>query len=42
LTWHATIIVLYVVLVAGGVGLPFPEDLTLLGPARSRSRVCCG
>jgi membrane protein DedA with SNARE-associated domain len=31
LTWHATIIVLFVVLVAGGVGLPFPEDLTLLG-----------
>src|SRR4029077_10904987 len=31
LTWHATIIMLFVVLVAGGVGLPFPEDLTLLG-----------
>jgi membrane protein DedA with SNARE-associated domain len=31
LTWHATITVLFVVLVAGGVGLPFPEDLTLLG-----------
>ena len=31
MTWHATIIVLFVVLVAGGVGLPFPEDLTLLG-----------
>src|SRR5579862_736079 len=30
LTWHATIVVLVVVLVAGGVGLPFPEDLTLL------------
>jgi membrane protein DedA with SNARE-associated domain len=30
LTWHATIIVLFVVLVAGGVGFPFPEDLTLL------------
>jgi membrane protein DedA with SNARE-associated domain len=31
LTWHATIIVLFTVLLAGGVGLPFPEDLTLLG-----------
>jgi membrane protein DedA with SNARE-associated domain len=31
LTWNATVIVLFVVLVAGGVGLPFPEDLTLLG-----------
>ena len=31
LTWHATIVGLFVVLVAGGVGLPFPEDLTLLG-----------
>jgi membrane protein DedA with SNARE-associated domain len=31
LTWHATIILLFVVLVAGGVGLPLPEDLTLLG-----------
>ena len=31
MTWHATIILLFVVLVAGGVGLPFPEDLTLLG-----------
>jgi membrane protein DedA with SNARE-associated domain len=31
LTWPATIIVLFVVLVAGGVGLPFPEDLTLIG-----------
>ena len=30
MTWHATIVVLVVVLVAGGVGLPFPEDLTLL------------
>jgi len=30
-TWHATIIVLFVALVAGGVGLPFPEDLALLG-----------
>jgi membrane protein DedA with SNARE-associated domain len=30
-TWHATIIMLFVMLVAGGVGLPFPEDLTLLG-----------
>jgi membrane protein DedA with SNARE-associated domain len=30
LTWRATIIVLFGVLVAGGVGLPFPEDLTLL------------
>jgi membrane protein DedA with SNARE-associated domain len=30
LTWQATIIVLFGVLVAGGVGLPFPEDLTLL------------
>ena len=31
MTWHGTVIVLFVVLVAGGVGLPFPEDLTLLG-----------
>ena len=30
MTWHVTIIVLFVVLVAGGVGLPLPEDLTLL------------
>jgi membrane protein DedA with SNARE-associated domain len=30
LTWPATVIVLFVVLVAGGVGLPFPEDVTLL------------
>jgi membrane protein DedA with SNARE-associated domain len=30
LTWHGTVIALFVVLVAGGVGLPFPEDLTLL------------
>lgn len=30
MTWHATIIVLFVVLVAGGVGFPFPEDLILL------------
>jgi membrane protein DedA with SNARE-associated domain len=30
LTWHASIIVLFAVLVAGGVGLPIPEDLTLI------------
>ena len=30
MTWHATIVLLFVVLVAGGLGLPFPEDLTLL------------
>jgi membrane protein DedA with SNARE-associated domain len=29
-TWHATIIGLFILLVAGGVGLPFPEDLTLV------------
>ena len=29
-TWQATIIGLFMLLVAGGVGLPFPEDLTLL------------
>lgn len=29
-TWQATIIGLFVLLVAGGIGLPFPEDLTLL------------
>lgn len=29
-TWHATIIGLFILLVAGGIGLPFPEDLTLL------------
>jgi membrane protein DedA with SNARE-associated domain len=31
LAWHVTILGLFVVLVAGGVGFPFPEDLTLLG-----------
>lgn len=31
MTWHAAIIVLFGVLVAGGVGFPFPEELTLLG-----------
>jgi membrane protein DedA with SNARE-associated domain len=49
-TWHATIIVLFVVLVAGGVGLPFPEDLTLLaagalaqpGPLRLTDVVLAG
>jgi membrane protein DedA with SNARE-associated domain len=30
LTWHATIIVLFAVLVGGGVGLPIPEDLSLI------------
>jgi len=29
-TWPATIVVLFLMLVAGGVGFPFPEDLTLL------------
>lgn len=31
MTWDTTIIGLFAVLVAGGVGLPLPEDLTLLG-----------
>jgi membrane-associated protein len=30
LAWHVAILGLFVVLVAGGVGFPFPEDLTLL------------
>ena len=30
MTWHTSIIVLFAVLVAGGVGLPIPEDLTLI------------
>jgi membrane protein DedA with SNARE-associated domain len=30
LTWHVTIVLLFVVLVAGGVGLPIPEDVTLI------------
>lgn len=30
MTWHATIIGLFIFLIAGGIGLPFPEDLTLL------------
>jgi membrane protein DedA with SNARE-associated domain len=29
-TWHATIIGIFLLLVTGGVGLPFPEDLTLI------------
>jgi len=31
LTWHATFVGLFVLLVAGGIGFPVPEDLTLLG-----------
>ena len=31
MTWHATIIALVAVLVAGGIGFPLPEELTLLG-----------
>jgi membrane protein DedA with SNARE-associated domain len=31
LTWHATIIVLFVALVAGGIGFPLPEELSLVG-----------
>jgi membrane protein DedA with SNARE-associated domain len=42
LTWHATIVLLFVVLVAGGLGLPFPEDLTLLGAGALARRVWCG
>ena len=30
MTWDVTVIGLFVALVAGGVGFPFPEDLTLL------------
>jgi len=29
-TWHATIIGLFLLLIAGGIGMPLPEDLTLL------------
>jgi membrane protein DedA with SNARE-associated domain len=29
--WHAKLLGLFLVLVGGGVGLPFPEDLTLIG-----------
>jgi membrane protein DedA with SNARE-associated domain len=29
-TWHGTLIGLFLLLVAGGIGLPCPEDLTLL------------
>ena len=31
LTWHATLLGLFLLLVAGGIGFPLPEDLTLLG-----------
>lgn len=31
LTWHATLLGLFLLLVGGGIGLPIPEDLTLLG-----------
>lgn len=31
LTWHATLLGLFLLLVGGGLGLPIPEDLTLLG-----------
>jgi len=29
--WHATLLGLFLILVAGGLGLPLPEDLTLIG-----------
>lgn len=29
--WHGTLLGLYVVLIAGGLGFPFPEDLSLMG-----------
>lgn len=29
--WHAKLLSLFLVLVGGGIGLPFPEDVTLVG-----------
>jgi len=29
--WHGTLLGLFVVLIAGGLGFPFPEDLSLMG-----------
>lgn len=31
MAWHATLLGVFLLLVGGGLGLPFPEDLTLIG-----------
>src|SRR5215468_5127934 len=31
MTWQATLLGLFVLLVAGGLGVPIPEDVTLIG-----------
>ena len=31
MAWHATLFGVFLLLVGGGLGLPFPEDLTLIG-----------
>jgi len=38
LTWHATLTGLFVLLLVGGVGLPLPEDLTLLAAGALAAR----